>query len=223
MLRRALAAWLSFRRPAAIATRHGFDLYVPPEDRSPIVVSLILEGEYEPEETRAIQELLRPGDVAIDIGANIGYMSCLMGRLVGDEGSVHAFEPEPRHAEALERNAELNHLGQIRCRRKALSRDAGNLPLYLDPENPGDHTLVAIAGRDSVEVDTLSFDSYWNGADEARSIRLVKIDVQGHEAAVIDGMQKTLAAGRIDMSLLEIAEGLHLLHRFVRGVGEFLV
>ncbi|MDA8019427.1 MAG: FkbM family methyltransferase [Thermoanaerobaculia bacterium] len=199
-----LSAWASHRRPEVLTTKHGFDLYVPAEDRSPIVVSLLLEGEYEPEETRAMQSLLRPGDVAIDVGANVGYMSCLMARRVGEAGAIYAFEPEPCHAAALRRNAALNGMPQLRCYQLALSDKGEQVPLYLNPDNPGDHTLVALEERDSIDIETLSFDSFWKRTGDSRPIRLVKIDVQGHELAVIRGMQRTLTEQQIESLLIEI-------------------
>lgn len=203
-MRKAIAAWVGWRRPPILVTRHGFELYVPPEDRSPIVVSLFLHGEYEPEETRAIQGLLRDGDVAVDVGANVGYMTGVMATAVGPTGAVHSFEPERGHFAALEGNVERNHLTQVACRRKALSTTARTVSLYLDRENPGDHTLVPIPGRDSVSVETLAFDDYWDQVSEHRRIRLVKIDVQGHEPSVLEGMQRTLDAGLIDAILVEV-------------------
>ena len=203
-VRKAIAAWVTWRRPSTLPTRHGFSLYVPMEDRSPIVVSLFLEREYEPEETRAIQGLLRPGDVAVDIGANVGYMTCLMASRVGPGGAVHAFEPEPRHFEALERNVAANGLGNVFCHRVALSATGGRTSLYLDPENPGDHTLVPLPGRRSVSVETVSFDDYWRTTGESRPIRLLKLDVQGHETGVVRGMADSLRTGRIDAILVEV-------------------
>lgn len=203
-VRKALAAWVGWRRPSVLSTRHGFDLYVPPDDRSPIVVSLYLTGEYEPEETRAIQRLLQAGDVAVDVGANVGYMTCVMAQAVGAHGAVHAFEPEARHFAALRRNVEGNRMSQVLCHRRALSSAAGEAALFLDPENPGDHTLVPIPGRDSVSVETFSFDDYWRRISHSRPIRLVKIDVQGHELEVLHGMSDTLRDGSIEGLLLEV-------------------
>jgi len=203
-VRRAIAAWVGWRRPPILTTKHGFELCVPPDDRSPIVVSLYLHGEYEPEETRAIQRWLREGDVAVDVGANVGYMTGVMARAVGATGAVHSFEPETSHFAALEENVKRNHLEQVICRRKALSTAAGTMSLYLDRENPGDHTLVPIPGRESVSIETLAFDDYWNQVSDQRCIRLVKIDVQGHEPSVLQGMRKTLGAGLIRAILIEV-------------------
>lgn len=68
---------------------------------------------YEPNETWAIRKILRPGDIFIDIGANIGYFSVLAARLVGPTGRVFAFEPVPPTVERLRHNIKINGVNNI--------------------------------------------------------------------------------------------------------------
>src|SRR3954447_8208340 len=67
-----------------------------------------LHRDYEPITTRAVLAALPAGAVAVDVGANIGYFTCLAARAVGPRGVVHAIEPAPENVEALKRNVQLN-------------------------------------------------------------------------------------------------------------------
>ena len=66
------------------------------------------EGIWEPYETSLLLSMLRPGDVFVDVGANIGYFSVLAASVVGDDGAVFAFEPDPDNFRLLRRNVALN-------------------------------------------------------------------------------------------------------------------
>ncbi len=100
------------------------------------------KGDYEQPVQQALASLARPGDVCYDIGANLGFFSILLGRLVGPTGVVHAFEPVPANAVAIERNARLNDLDNVCVMRVALTRSDGEAELLLEV-----HAQRAIAGR----------------------------------------------------------------------------
>ena len=71
----------------------------------------VLGGTYEPEQTRAFEELVKPGDTVLDVGAHVGYYTLLSSVLVGASGRVFAFEPNPRNYHYLDQHVYLN-----RCR-----------------------------------------------------------------------------------------------------------
>jgi len=204
-IRSLVMGYVGLRRPEVMPVRYGFDLRIPKRDRSLMVLSLYLDGEYEPEESRWILELLSPGDLVFDVGANVGYMTCLMAQAVagGEDGQVHAFEPEPANFELLRQNIASNHLTGVLARRMALSSRTGKESIYLARENLGDHTLVKLPGRRSIPIEAVSFDDYYAAHCAGRQVRLVKIDVQGYELEVLKGMQRSLRAGLIDALLLE--------------------
>lgn len=151
-------------------------------------------GEYELPVQQAIVSLVRSGDVCYDIGANIGFFSLLLGRLVGASGMVYAFEPVPRNASTVERNALLNGMENISVLRLALSRDDGTAELLLAHHAGG--AVLKSAGTPpdlagSLMVQTASVDSLV----EQQRIKLpdvVKIDVEGAEMDVLHGMQEVL-------------------------------
>jgi FkbM family methyltransferase len=190
-------------RPEVMPTVHGFSLRIPRYDRSPYVLELFLDREYEPEETRLIRSCLRPGDTAFDIGANVGYMTCLMARAIAP-GTVHAFEPEQRHFEILQENLRLNALANVVVQRLALGAAPGEGVLYLSPDNLGDHSLVRLPNRSSQPIELTSVDVYRRSRCHGTSVRLVKIDVQGFEMKVLRGMRESLEERAVENVLVEL-------------------
>ena len=70
------------------------------------------EGVWEPYETHLVLNLLEPGGVFVDVGANLGYFSILAAACVGERGRVYAFEPDPDNFALLQANSETNGFGQ---------------------------------------------------------------------------------------------------------------
>ena len=146
------------------------------------------QGMWEPCETSLVLSLLRPGDVFVDVGANIGYFSIIAASAVGDSGQVFAFEPDPSNFALLEANGTLNGLGKrIRSARIGLAATDGEGSLYLSPDNLGDHQIhAADPSRDQLPI-TLR-----NGSDYLRPrlqrLDLLKVDTQGAEFEVIAGL-----------------------------------
>ena len=204
-IRRLVMRYVEWRRPEILPVKHGFNLQIPREHRSPLALSLWLDGEYEPAESQLIVELLAPGDLAFDIGANVGYMTCLMAQAVaGAEGAqVHAFEPEPANFDILQHNLSLNRLKGVEAQHLALSSKTGKEWIYLSNQNFGDHTLVPLPGREKILIESVTFDDYYASHCAGRRVRFVKIDVQGYELEVLKGMRQSLARGLIDIVLLE--------------------
>ena len=149
------------------------------------------QGIWEAFETELVVRLLQPGQCFLDVGANIGYYSVLAGYLVGTQGRVVAFEPEPANFALLQDNIELNQLTQATAVAAALAATSGTARLHLNLENRGDHQLFPQdATRDSLPV------ALCNGAEFLREHglrpNLVKIDTQGAESAVVAGLMPEL-------------------------------
>jgi FkbM family methyltransferase len=159
-------------------------------------------GIWEPFETALMQRSLQPGHKVLDAGANIGYFTLLAAACVGDAGQVYAFEPEPRNFALLEGNVALNHFGgRVRCCRAALSDRAGESQLFLSEDNLGDHQLHAEeAGRQAVRV-KLEVGGRWFAGREDH-LDFVKIDTQGSEHAVLQGLMPLLRASGCRLRLL---------------------
>lgn len=169
-------------------------LYVHGERDRHVSLRLREEGVWEPYESSLLLSLLRPGDVFIDAGANIGYFSVLAASVIGPRGRVFAFEPDPDNFRLLEANAALNDMADcITPVQAALSERAGEGRLYLSTDNLGDHQVFAGDDvRDSVAVAMLPGSDFLAGKVER--IDLVKVDTQGAEYQVIAGLLPLLAS-----------------------------
>lgn len=146
-----------------------------------------------------VQEALRrtcnPGDVFFDIGANVGFFTMIGARLVGTQGLVVAFEPIRSNAQAVRTNAELNAFTHVRVREEAVADQVGHVEMYAT-EHVGGATLCStgIAPADTVRrvrVAQVSIDALI-GAGKLPAPNVVKIDVEGAELAVVDGMAGVL-------------------------------
>jgi len=146
------------------------------------------EGVWEPYETSLLLALLRPGDVFVDVGANIGYFSVLAASVVGDKGAVFAFEPDPANYQLLEANAALNNFqSRITLVQAALSDAAGQGQLFLSADNLGDHQVYQGEDvRPSVPITLYQGSQYLEG--RLRRLDVLKVDTQGSEYQVIVGL-----------------------------------
>ena len=146
--------------------------------------------DYEPYASKLVIGLLRPGDVAVDVGAMIGYYTVILAKHVEADGRVFAFEPDPDNFALLESNVELNGYANVTCTQAIVGSAGGRGTLWRAPSNRGDNHAFPSDGRTTVEVEMVALDDV---IDEP--VDLVKIDVQGYEAFVLAGMR-----GLIDRS-----------------------
>ena len=166
-----------------VRARHGFMLF----NRHDTVVgrSLAYYGEYFESEVRLFRQMVRPGDVVIDAGANIGAHTLALARAAGPAGRVLAFEPVRLNHQLLCANMALNSLTQVECVQAALGEAEGMLALddvAMDVEgNFGGIALDAIPGGTAVPQRRL------DDIPIPGRLRLIKIDVEGMEAGVILG------------------------------------
>jgi FkbM family methyltransferase len=176
--------------------------------------SIARTGVYELCATEAILRLVDDGELTVDVGANIGYLSSAMAAAVGPSGRVVAFEPHPALRATLAENAAAwrtrPRCGAVDVRAEALSSRSGRATLR-EPrgfaDNRGVATLEEVqpdAAGPGLEVETTTLDDVVGG----ERVALLKIDVEGHEAAVLAGGRASLAAGRIRDVLFEALGGL---------------
>lgn len=152
----------------------------------------------DPRLPRHIGELIQPGDWVLDVGANVGLMASPFCHRVGPEGEVWAIEPLPRNVRRLEYLKERNHLPQLRVFPGALGRSNGVARMSLPPD--GDSGLGSlVTGANSTEeldVSVWSLDDLVSGNPSPRTLRLVKLDVEGFEPEVLAGGRHTLRSHR---------------------------
>jgi FkbM family methyltransferase len=142
-------------------------------------------------EQRLMNRLIRPGMTVVDVGANIGLYSLFLAGLVGPQGRVIAFEPDPDLVALLRANCTANGVGNVEAHHAALGSKADRLMLQRLTINSGENHLGS-KGREAfrrpVEVDVAAFDALLPGSRPD----FVKIDVQGWELNVLRGMEATL-------------------------------
>jgi len=170
----------------------SLQLYVHGEQDRFVSQRLREHGIWEPYETSLVLTLLRPGDVFIDVGANVGYFSVVAASVVGAQGAVFAFEPDPGNCRLLRANAELNGLDdRVIVVEAALSDASGPGELFLSADNLGDHQVYAgNESRSSVPIDLLQGSEYL--AARLQRMDLLKVDTQGAEFRVMTGLMPLL-------------------------------
>jgi len=138
----------------------------------------------------ALKDHLKPGGVFLDIGANIGLYSLMGAQLVGAEGKVFAFEPDPSNFALLRRNVELNGMGSVVApQQMALGEhaDAGGVTFYSPARGGSPESSLVSKGANmrsvTVPLDTLDAFCERSGV----SPDLIKIDTEGAEWPIIQG------------------------------------
>jgi FkbM family methyltransferase len=155
-------------------------------------------GTWEPEVLDAIRRVVAPGMTVLDIGAQSGFYTLFLSKLVGPEGTVVAFEPLPANFRLLEENIQLNRAGNVVLRREAVAAQSGEASLeFLDDHSH--RTLVAgpLQTGESVgafKAPAVSLDDWTLASGSA--VHFVKMDVEGAEADVLRGARRVLETQR---------------------------
>ena len=149
--------------------------------------------EYEESEAKIMEEKIETGNIVVDIGANIGLHTLNMARIVGNTGRVFAFEPDPSNFEILRKNVKINNYQNIILEEKAVGDKHGRATLYQS-HHPGNHRLFPQTkqAKGEVEVELTSLDKYFIDSNLAEKINFIKIDVEGLEFSVLNGMKNIL-------------------------------
>jgi len=134
----------------------------------------------------------RPGDVAVDIGGNLGEWMAPLAAAVGTEGRVFTFEPVPVLADALEKTARLNgHEVTVEVLRSAVADATGEASFNVTMAAGGDGALSGLSTAGSATVPTITLDDFMAERGLSR-LDLIKIDVEGAERRVLEGARRTL-------------------------------
>lgn len=153
-------------------------------------LSLASGGEFEKPELEFVENRVKPGDVCVDIGANIGLFTVALARAAGRGGRVYSFEPDPDNFAILEHNASAwRDVCDISVHRSACGDRNSAATLYKSEENRGMHRLyesVCCRGE-GVAVTTVIADEIVR-----HPVNFVKIDIEGYEPYAIRGLTATI-------------------------------
>lgn len=154
-------------------------------------------GVWEPPITRIMQQCLSEGSIFVDVGANIGYNTCLASKLVGTTGRVHAIEASPSIFVTLLENIALNKAGNIATYNKAVYDREAKISMYKGPTSNIGYSTTSQhrARRDDLSKEATVIAQPLHmivPAADLYEARLIKIDVEGAEWFVINGIRDHL-------------------------------
>lgn len=198
----ATREWALGKEPGTFELENSIRMVLDPDD---YFQCMMYYGRFCPEILQVLQMLVRPGDTVLDIGAQVGYFSLHVARLVSSTGRVYCFEPDPRSFAILDRAIRLSRIDWIKSFQTALSPREGTMEFYLSP-TLGWSTGVKnshLEDLQQVSVRTVPLDLLVSRGEIPSRIRLAKIDVEGFEMEVLRGMRNVLATSR-PLLILEI-------------------
>ena len=186
---RQLFKWLIPTRPMLVKL-DGFSMYVRLDDWA-VGARIAVKRRYEPHVVAVFRQLLAPGAVVVDVGANAGYYSLAAAARVGRAGQVYAFEPGAISCRLLERSAAANGFANVQVFECAASDSEGLVGYGMDDTN-GRITHEAVA-QSAVQVRSVMLDRALSGL---RPVNVMKIDVEGAEARVVRGATEMIRRDR---------------------------
>jgi len=162
-------------------------------------------GEFEAAESAVMRRLLRPGDFAIDVGANLGWYSILMSVSVSMIGTVWAFEPVPATRELLQENLALNADHVVHVHSCALAAAPGVILVHTFRGLPHGHASVSNLGRSDFVAQEVSAETLDRLVARAQTPPplLVKLDAEGAELAILRGAAEICASNAAPIWLIE--------------------
>lgn len=160
-------------------------------DYSCIDQSIVQTGLWEPRATEVVRAIVKKGHVVLDVGANIGYFTVILSKLVGPEGKVYAFEPATKYYEILKRNLEENEISNCEVFKLGLSDRKQTVGIFEDEASATIHVPegMPLGNRETISVVALSD---FVREHRVKKIDFIKMDVDGHEPLIFQGAWDTL-------------------------------
>jgi FkbM family methyltransferase len=166
---------------------NGHTMYLATKGKYPPLRMAL--GQYEEDTTRLFTECIKSGMTVLDIGAHVGYYSLLAAKLSGSGGRVISFEPDPDNYSLLVKNISENGYETITAVNKGVAANSGAGTLYISRLDNGRHSTYRdnAPSNNSISITTTSIDDFFS-ALEWPTVDLVKVDVEGAEMDVLNGM-----------------------------------
>lgn len=179
----------------------GYTVKLDTYDNETLSMQLREKGKHGGYDCKIFAEFLKPGDSFIDGGANIGYFSIIASKIIGNAGTVFAFEPEEDNFLMLEKNVRLNNCENVKLLKYGLWKTYEEKNLYLNPDNFGDHSVSPntykrcwYPNEKNIKKQLVPFARLDNlvSLPDFMSVKLIKLDIQGSEPAALKGMEFSL-------------------------------
>ena len=168
-----------------IQTLHGVKILIDPAKDKGVEFALYQTGTYEKGTIQLLGDFLKQGSIFMDIGANIGLMSTIASKIVGEKGRVYAVEANPKTIEVLRHNCVINQCENIEILPIALASEKGSAILYENWNvNRGGASLISQGDEHGITVSKERLDDLFSPDSP---VHLVKIDVEGFELEVLKG------------------------------------
>jgi len=173
--------------------QHAFHIYRP--------LYAVYKSYADRSERRLLRQILFPGAVVVDAGANIGIYSQFLSRCVGPTGLVHSFEPSPDNFKRL--CAAADKLSNVRLSQAAVGERSGESKLYISEKLNVDHRTYKADGnlRRAVPTEMVALDDYFK---PEQRVDLIKMDIQGYELHALRGAKRVLEENADITLLLEL-------------------
>ncbi|APB69347.2 FkbM family methyltransferase [Paenibacillus polymyxa] len=192
----------------------GGKLIVPSNDLS-LAPDLIIDGVLESPLTRFFAKNVKKGDYVVDVGANIGYFSVLLGHLVGSEGKVYSFEANKYMYEYLLDNISINYLHD-RCElfNLAVYSEDTHIPFYVSKKYMGNSSIHPHSSEyrkhykediEKIEIATIVLDKFFQSQ---KKIDYLKIDIEGGEYNAFLGMDSLIKDNILTTVIFELNKGM---------------
>lgn len=184
----------------------GQPFFVDVESRD-LTVWIVLVGQWENFVDDVLSALAKPGDTFLDIGSNVGYYAVKIGGIVGKEGMVHAFEPNPDLFDFVKENLTINGYYGFKAHNVALAHKAGEMTMTYDRAHPGGGTVLlnSETGSDTMTNRVVQVAVLDELLPDIRA-DLIKIDIEGFEPLAFAGMKAVLARSPDAAIVTEISQ-----------------
>ncbi|MCB0196580.1 MAG: FkbM family methyltransferase [Anaerolineae bacterium] len=201
-------------KKASLPWGSTINIFLDRDDR--VGRSIIAHGIYDLALTETVWRLSAPGETAVDVGANIGYVTSVLARRVSLTGKVYSFEPNPEVYELLLKNVEgwrkSKEWSPILTYPTALSRKSGAGMLQVPLGNRGEASLISTRETGSLKDNTnccvaVTLAALDEIIEDSSPIGVMKLDVEGHELSVLHGSKRLINAGHIRDIIFEDHQG----------------
>ena len=199
--------WYAIRVPVVTPWLEGLTIYAYPGNETSRAI--FVTGNYEPNEFFLLSQVIRPGMIFVDAGANMGLYTLFVARKIGEHGTVLAIEPSTRECERLLKNVAINSLSNVRLLCNAVSNSCSDVDLLIAEDEWSGHNTIGAFAYDTPlaikeTVRACRLDDIVSREGLSR-VDIVKLDIEGAEFGALKGASEILERFR-PLLLLELAD-----------------